>query len=199
MEQEQSGQYSQQAAEVKPGWKEEVIDWVKALLIAAVLVVVIRVFLFSPYLVDGPSMEPNFHTGERVIVNKILYDIREPEHGEVIVFEAPDGSDYIKRVIGLPGDTVRVDGDAVFVNGEKIAEPYIQSVIDEYAKLGNGNTYNNKNYDEHIVPENQLFVMGDNRRNSRDSRDIGFIEYEKVIGRADVRIWPLSQIGFVAH
>lgn len=178
-------------------WKKEAVDWLKALVVAGVLVVIIRLFLFSPYIVDGPSMQPNFHTGERVIVNKILYDIREPERGEVIVFHSPFDSDYIKRVIAVPGQTVRVTGDTVYVDGEPIEEPYIQGPVD--AAAAKGTTYNNKNYEEQTVPEGHVFVMGDNRPNSHDSRDIGFIAFEDIVGRADVVIWPLSDLRFITH
>lgn len=180
-------------------WKKEVVDWIKALVVAGILVVVIRWLLFSPYIVDGPSMQPNFFTGERVIVNKILYDIREPERGEVVVFHSGLGADYIKRVIALPGDTVEVRGDKVVVNGEPLAEPYIQSEVDAAAQAGK--TYNNKDFTSDTVPEDHVFVMGDNRPNSHDSRsfDIGFIPYERIVGRADVVIWPIGSIRWIGH
>src|ERR1700730_9732034 len=100
--------------------KSEVWEWVKALLIAGVLVVVIRTFIFAPFIVDGPSMEPNFYTGERLIVNEIIYSIRKPHHGEVIVFHAPEGKDYIKRVIALSGEKVKVEKNKVYVNGKEV-------------------------------------------------------------------------------
>lgn len=181
----------------KTDWKSEAIDWAKALAVAAVLVVVIRFFLFSPFIVEGPSMYPNFFTGERIIVNKILYDIREPKRGEVIVFHSPFDADYIKRVIALPGETVEVRGDTVLVNGKPIEEPYIQNEKDINAQAGT--TYNNKDYEPATVPEGHVFVMGDNRPNSQDSRDIGFIPYDKIVGRADVVIWPLPEIRFIPH
>ncbi|WP_274361505.1 signal peptidase I [Paenibacillus thermotolerans] len=184
--------------EGKPSdWKTEAVDWAKALAVAAVLVVVIRFFLFSPFIVEGPSMYPNFFTGERIIVNKILYDIRAPKRGEVIVFHSPFNADYIKRVIALPGETVEVRGDTVLVNGEPIEEPYIQNEKDMNAEAGT--TYNNKDYEKATVPEGHVFVMGDNRPNSQDSRDIGFIAYDKIVGRADVVIWPLPEIRFIPH
>lgn len=183
----------------KEKYKKETWEWVKALLIALVLVVIIRWFLFTPFIVEGPSMQPNFKTGERLIVNKVLFDMRHPKHGEVIVFHAPDGRDYIKRVIALPGETVRVEGDQVFVNGKQIKEPYIQDRIDEFAKTGT--TYNTLNYAEATVPKNSLFVMGDNRRNSSDSRDpnVGFVPYKKIVGRADLIFWPVNNIKFIKH
>lgn len=188
----------------KSNVKNEAVEWIKAILIAVVLVFGIRWFLFAPFIVDGPSMQPNFHTGERLIVNKILYDIREPKRGEVIVFVAPEGKDYIKRVIGLPGDTVKVEGDDVFINGEKLQEPYIKSEVDAAKKKGK--TYNNRNFnyvngklEAVTVPKDQLFVMGDNRPNSKDSRfdDVGFVSYDKIIGRADFMFWPIKEIKLI--
>src|SRR5690242_1260649 len=88
--------------------KSEIGEWVKAIVIAGVLVFLIRTFVFMPFVVDGPSMHPNFVTGERLIVNKLIYTLRKPHRGEVIVFLAPEGKDYIKRVIGLAGDKIKV-------------------------------------------------------------------------------------------
>jgi len=179
-------------------WKREAVDWAKALVVAAVLVIIIRVFLFSPYIVDGPSMKPNSHTGERIIVNKILYDIREPKRGEVIVFHSGYNGDYIKRVIALPGETVEVRGDEVLINGERIDEPYIQAEVD--AAAARGESYNReKGFASKTVPEGHVFVMGDNRSNSHDSRSIGFIPYDEIVGRADVVIWPLNDIRLIDH
>lgn len=185
--------------------KSETLEWVKAIAIALVLVFVIRWLLFAPYMVDGSSMQPNFHNGERVIVNKILYDIRAPKKGEVIVFKVPseDNKEFIKRVIALPGDTVSVEGDVVKVNGQVISEPYIQDMIDK-AKA-NGETYNNNtnfpnaNFPDGTVPAGHLFVMGDNRPNSKDSRMIGYVPYGDITGRADLVFWPFSDLHIVNH
>ncbi|MNI42724.1 Signal peptidase I T [compost metagenome] len=173
-------------------------------MIAVVLVLVIRWFLFAPFIVDGPSMHPNFHTGERIIVNKIVYDMREPKHGEVVVFHVPsEGRDFIKRVIGVPGDTVKVEGDTITINGQVIDEPYIQDVLDEKHK--NNEFYNtednfpNEFVSDGKVPEGYVFVLGDNRSNSKDSRRIGFVPYEDIIGRADLVFWPMKDIQFIKH
>ncbi len=188
-----------QENQVKP--KNEIWEWIKALLIALALVFLIRTFLFTPTVVSGASMEPNFHDRQRLIVNILVYSLREPEYGEVIVFHAPDedqGKDFIKRVIGLPGDEVRVEGDAVYINGKKIEEDYIQAEIDRKAALGL--TYNNSgDFDERTVPEGKVFVLGDNRPISKDSRMIGFIDMDEIVGRADVVIWPLSDFEFINH
>lgn len=177
--------------------KSETWEWIKALLIAGVLVVIIRWLIFAPFIVDGPSMEPNFETKERLIVNKILYTFRKPQRGEVVVFHATADKDYIKRVIALPGEKVKVEGDKVFINGEELDQPYLKEAIEKAQKAGQ--TYNNRNFPETLVPEGKIFVMGDNRRNSLDSRssEVGFIEYDRVVGRADLIFWPLGKISLV--
>lgn len=184
--------------------KNELIEWVKAIAIAVVLVIIIRWFLFAPFMVDGPSMQPNFHTGERVIVNKLLYDFRAPKPGEVVVFHVPqEGKDYIKRVIAVAGDTVKVEGDDVYVNGNKIAQPYIQKQIDEYAaqgeKYNNLRDFPNAEIADGTVPAGHVFVMGDNRRNSTDSRMLGYIDLKEVVGRAEVVFWPFNDMEIVNH
>jgi signal peptidase I len=177
--------------------KSETWEWIKALLIAGVLVVLIRWLIFAPFIVDGPSMEPNFESKERLIVNKILYTFRKPLRGEVVVFHANAEQDYIKRVIALPGEKVRVEGDKVYINGEELDQPYLKEAIEKAHKAGRA--YNKLNFPETVVPEGTLFVLGDNRGNSKDSRspDVGFIEYDRVVGRADLIFWPLGKISLV--
>ncbi|QAY65582.1 signal peptidase I [Paenibacillus protaetiae] len=182
------------------------VDWIKALAIAVLLVFVIRTFLFSPFIVDGPSMQPNFYTGERLIVNKILYKVRNPHPGEVVVFHVPEqGRDFIKRVIAVGGDTIRVDGDDVYVNDQKIEEPYLKKAIQEahdrgelYNNGANPN-YPNAEHSETTVPKGYIFAMGDHRNNSQDSRDLGFISDKELVGRADIIFWPLNKLSFIKH
>jgi len=209
MEQEQEHKQTEPSAasaNVKSA-KKEAWEWIKALAIAAVLVFIIRWFIFTPYIVDGESMHPNFQNGERLIVNKIIYDIRKPEHGEVIVFHVPEEErDLIKRVIALPGETVKVEGDHVYVNDKLIEESYIKGVEEEAA--ANGGTYNGTGGDfsfpndivqETKVPEGKVFVLGDNRPNSKDSRYLGFIPMDQIVGRADFVFWPIQDLRFVKH
>lgn len=183
--------------------KNEVLEWIKAIAIALILVILIRWLLFKPFIVDGPSMQPNFHTGERVIVNEILYDIRSPQRGEVIVFHVPsEGKDFIKRVIGVAGDTVKVEGDVVTVNGEPVNETYIQGAIDQ--AHNNNALYNNKNFPNEdftdgTVPKGHVFVMGDNRSDSTDSRMIGYVPLGDIVGRADLIFWPVKDITMINH
>ncbi len=183
--------------------KNETMEWVKAIVIAAGLVFIIRLFIFAPFIVDGASMEPNFETGERLIVNKIIYSLREPKRGEVIVFHAPnDTRDYIKRVIGLPGETVKVEGDKLYINNVLFEEDYIKDVQKKAAMDGttyNRTNYNMENVEEGKIPEGKLIVMGDNRSNSSDSRVFGAITYKSIIGRADIIFWPLNKFSFIKH
>lgn len=186
---------------------KETIDWIKSIVIAVVLVCIIRMFLFSPFIVDGDSMEPNFHTHERVIVNLLVYKISKPEYGDVVVFNVPEENRrFIKRIIGVPGDTVRVEGDQLYINDELITEPYLADAIAE--SMANGLTYNgigdsfsfpNERYQENVVPEGMFFVLGDNRGYSKDSRSIGYVSEDEIIGRADVVMWPLDKIELVKH
>jgi len=193
-----------QAAPPKSKASGELFEWIKALAVAGILVFLIRWFLVSPFIVDGPSMQPNFWNRERIIVNKIIYDIREPKRGEVIVFHVPEeGRDFIKRVIGEPGDTVKVEGDKVTINGEPLDESYLREAYE--AAHAAGRLYNreegfpNVRFPDGKVPEGTLFVMGDNRSNSEDSRMIGFIPLDRVVGRADLVYWPLGDFHFVSH
>jgi len=185
----------------------EIIEWIKAIAIAVILVLVVRNFLFSPFIVDGASMEPNFHTKERVIVNLLVYKISEPSYGDVVVFDVPEeGRRFIKRIIGVPGDTIEVHGDDLYINGERVDEPYLSDVIAE--RHANGETYNgasdyfsfpNEYYPDNVVPEGHYFVMGDNRSDSKDSRAIGYVSEDEIIGRADVVMWPLNKLQLIEH
>lgn len=185
----------EQTMETSNPIKKEAWEWIKALVIAAVLVFIIRWLIFAPFIVEGPSMEPNFYTSERLIVNKLIYSIHKPQHGEVVVFHATKEKDYIKRVIAVPGETIKVEGDKVFVNGKQIEETYLKKALDDAAKKGI--PYNTRDFREATVPEGSVFVMGDNRSNSQDSRDIGFVKYEQIVGRADLIFWPFDKISFV--
>lgn len=183
--------------------KNEVVEWLKAIVIALILVALIRWLLFKPFIVDGPSMQPNFHTGERLIVNEILYDFRAPHRGEVIVFHVPsEGKDFIKRVIAVAGDTVKVEGDSLTVNGQKVSETYIQGAIDQSHKAGqiyNDKDFPNSTFPDGKVPEGHVYVMGDNRSDSTDSRMIGYVPLGDIVGRADLIFWPVKDVHWINH
>ena len=181
--------------------KKDLVDWIKSIAVAAIFVIAIRTFIFSPIVVDGSSMMPTYEDGDRVIVNKFSNQISDIERFDVIIFEAPSGSDYIKRVIGLPGDHIAYENDTLYINGEALEEPY----LDEYKKQLNDNmplTFDftlesSTNYQE--IPDGYLFVLGDNRRKTADSRDprVGLVPIEKVLGTAHIRFYPLDSIGIV--
>ncbi len=178
--------------------KNEWFEWLKAILIAVALAGGIRYFIFAPIIVEGESMMPTLHNQDRMIVNKMAYKIGEPERFDIIVFHAEEGKDYIKRVIGLPGDRIEYKNDTLYVNGKPYKEPYLD---EEKKQLFDGPLTESFTLEElwgqKTVPEGHLFVLGDNRRYSKDSRHIGFIPMEKVVGKTSVVYWPLSDARIV--
>ncbi|MGY3713939.1 signal peptidase I [Sutcliffiella cohnii] len=174
--------------------KSELWEWIKALAIAVILAAVIRYFFFAPIVVDGESMMPTLHNEDRMIVNKIGYKIGKPDRFDIVVFHATAEKDYIKRIIGLPGDEVQYRNDVLYINGEPFEEPY----LDEYKNEVDGLLTENFTLEEitgsKVVPEGHIFVLGDNRRYSRDGRHIGTIPLEEVLGKTNIVYWPLKEI-----
>ncbi|SER36777.1 signal peptidase I [Gracilibacillus ureilyticus] len=174
----------------------ELLSWLKALLIAVVIVLLCRHFLITPSIVKGESMMPNLEDGDRIILSKISQIDRFDE----IAFEAPDSEDnYVKRVIGFPGDTIEMKDDQLIINGEPHEEEYLSEYKSNLAE-GEKLTPDFTLYEltgEEVVPEGTFFVLGDNRRVSKDSRSFGFISEESVIGDVKMRIWPLESFGFI--
>ncbi|WP_392456250.1 signal peptidase I [Chryseomicrobium aureum] len=178
--------------------KNEVWEWAKAILIAFSIAALIRFFLFTPIVVDGESMMPTLNNGDRMVVNKIGYDIGTPERFEIIVFHAPEQKNYIKRIIGLPGDHIAYEDDQLYINGEAVPEPY----LDQYkAEITEGTLTENFTLEELTqlseIPEGYFFVMGDNRRYSKDSRAIGLVPEDEIIGTTSLIFWPLEDISIV--
>lgn len=167
--------------------KSEFREWVQAIFFAVVISLVIRTFLFETTLVYGKSMEPTLHHRDRVIINKIVYTIGLPSKGEIIVFKNPDNikENYVKRIIAVEGDIIRIEDGNVYVNDELLDEPYIPEIQTD-------------NFDAVKVPKDTIFVMGDNRNNSQDSRSqsVGFVPLKNIIGRAQIRIWPIADIKY---
>ena len=163
---------------------EEAKDWIISIVVAVVLAFLIRQFIVELYIVDGPSMRPTLQSQERLVVNKFIYNIRHPEKGEILVFKYPrdQSRDFIKRVIATPGDTIEIKDGRVYVNDQMQSEDYIlEKTRSEYPKA--------------TVPDGTVFVMGDNRNNSEDSRfaDVGFVPYSLIKGKAMLVFWPFSQ------
>jgi signal peptidase I len=178
--------------------KEErngLVDWIKAIGIALILAIIIKKFLIEQYVVYGESMMPTIQNGNRLIVNKIVYDIEQPERFDLIVFKANPKEDYIKRVIGLPGDHIAYKDDKLYINNKPVEEPYLKE-YKRYAGTqtltGNFNLEEITGYD--TVPKGKVFVLGDNRLHSIDSRHIGFVEMKDIIGQANLRYWPVDKL-----
>lgn len=158
------------------------LDWFQALSVAVILAIVIRLFIFEPFSVSGPSMQETMVTGDLVLVNKLVYKFNEPKRGEIVVFHASADKDFIKRVIALPGETVEAKNNKILVNGKIVEESYIADHI------------RTMDFDEIRVPEGQVFVLGDNRLNSTDSRVIGSIPVSELVGRAELIYWPIPDL-----
>lgn len=170
--------------------KKEIISNVIWIVGLAVVLLLVRMFVFSPVIVSGHSMDPTLKDRERVIALKN----KEPKRFDIVTFPAPDEpkTSYIKRVIGLPGDEIEYKDDQLYVNGKKLAEPYLDQFKSELPK-GEDLTGDFKA----TVPEGTYFVMGDNRKNSKDSRMIGPIEKDKISGNVKFAFWPVSKFGLV--
>ncbi|KGX88467.1 signal peptidase I [Pontibacillus litoralis] len=183
------------------GKRKEWFDWFKALSIAVIITFFIRLFLFSPVMVEGPSMLPTLQSGDYLIVNKMSYTIGDPERFDTIVFQATESKKYIKRVIGLPGEHIEYKNDVLYVNGEPILEPFLE---DKLSHLNENQSYTFDFALEDIpggyktIPDGYYLVLGDNRNNSTDSRRLGLISEERFIGKAQFAIWPFNRIGLVS-
>lgn len=169
------------------------MDVVETVVIALAVFVIIYLFLFQPHQVRGNSMYPSFLDGEYILTDKISYRLRQPKRGDVIIFRAPRNEeyDYIKRIIGLPGEAVKVEGGKIFINSQLVSEIYLQGGFytqpGSFLKLGEDIT----------IPENQYFVLGDNRTHSSDSREWGLVPKENIVGKAWLRYWPIDHLGAI--
>ena len=163
--------------------KEKFWNWTKDIVIALVIALVIRALIVQAFRIPSGSMIPTLLVGDHILVEKITYRFREPKRGEIIVFKFPlnRSKDYIKRVIGLPGDKIEVINKIVYVNGKKLDEPY---AIHTDPNIIPAAVSPRDNYGPVVVPKGFFFVMGDNRDNSFDSRFWGFVPEKDIIGKA---------------
>ncbi len=168
-----------------------VMDILETITFVGSIFVVVYLFIMQPNQVKGPSMEPTFRSGEYIFTSKVTYKFRPMERGDVVVFKSPKNPDqeYIKRIIGLPGDTVKVRGGEVFVNGAQLSENYIS---DKTSVFEGGFAQEDVQI---TVPSGKLFVMGDNRPHSSDSREFGPIDQESLIGQVFYRYFPTDRMG----
>ncbi|MFB4169512.1 signal peptidase I [Virgibacillus sp. JSM 102003] len=166
-----------------PKKKNEWLEWGKAILIAIVLAFFLRSFVFATSIVDGESMEPTLEDGETVLFNKFTYLFDKPERGDIVIIERPL-KNYVKRIIAMPGETIKVEDNTLYINGEKYGQPFIN--IDARNNTGEIGPVK--------VPENSYYVMGDNRIVSKDSRNgLGFVNEDNIIGKSEVVIFPLDE------
>lgn len=180
---------------------KEFLEWIKSTVITCIITIAVIIFIVSPVIVNGASMMPTYEDGDIVLVNKIGMKISGIERFDVIVFEAPNGETYIKRVIGLPGDHISYENDTLYINDEANEEAY----LDVYKKQLLDNSPLTEDFtlqsatDYSTIPEGYLFVLGDNRRNSLDSRyaSVGLVPMEKIFGKTNIRFYPLDSIGIV--
>jgi signal peptidase I len=165
------------------------IEWAIVVVGAVAVALIIKTFLLQAFYIPSPSMEPTLKVGDRVLVNKLSYKVHDIHRGDIVVFKRPpnapsgDINDLIKRVVALPGETVEAHDGKVFVDGKQLDEPY----------LPEGTL--TPNFAPKEVPPKQVFVLGDNRQNSEASNIFGPIDESLIVGRAFVRVWPISHIG----
>lgn len=173
--------------EGKPFLKKFLLELLITVIAAVGIFILINISV-QYAVVDGPSMQPNLEDGQRLILNKIAYS--NPQRGDIIVFPPPHidnpEKNYIKRIIGLPGETVEIIDGTVYINGQALEEPYIEN---------SGGV----NSDPYTVPEGEYFVLGDNRINSSDSRNGWTVPEETIVGKAWLSVWPLAEIGLAPN
>ncbi len=169
--------------------EKEVTEWVFSIIIAVALALLIHNFVFQIVRVDGPSMQPTLYTDERMAVTIFSYYFNSPERGDIVVTKYPeDDRNFVKRVIGLPGETLKIENGKVYIDGVELDEPYINEEIIN-------------NYGDITIPEGKFMVMGDNRNNSRDSRyiDVGPLDEELIVGKVQYVVWPFNEFRRLNH
>jgi signal peptidase I len=175
-------------------WRRTILEWLGVIGGGIAIALLVEAFLIQAFWIPSPSMEPTLDVGDRVLVNKLSYKFHDVNRGDVVVFERPPGAstgqngeikDLIKRVIAVGGDTIEAKEGNVYVNGEQIDEDYLEPGTPT------------DNLPLTTIPDGQLFVMGDNRTNSEDSRIFGTIDEDAIVGRAFIRVLPITNIGWL--
>ena len=162
--------------------------WVRDVAISLAVSAFFIVFLYQPVKVEGTSMMPTLQDQERVFINKFVYKLEPIERGDVVVFRYPrdPAKSYIKRVIAVAGDHVRIDAGVVYVNGQRLSEPYVPRMYEDV-----------RSYADTIVPPHSYFVLGDHRNLSNDSRDFGPVDEDFIYGKAVFGYWPVAKLGML--
>ena len=173
---------------VKPRFLRTLLGWARDLTVSLIVSALIIVFLYQPVKVEGTSMLPGLTDQERIFINKFVYHLEPISRGDIVVFRYPrdTAKSYIKRVIAVPGDRVRIDDGRVYVNGRRIREVYVP---DDFR--------DDRSYGETVVPANNYFLLGDHRSSSSDSRDFGPVERSYIYGKAVFVYWPMEKLGML--
>jgi len=175
-----------------PSIRLSIVETLDATIFAALLSLVIIVFIVQAFFIPSGSMEPTLHVGDRILVGKFAYRIWEVKRGDIVVFHYPlnPNKDFVKRVVGLPGERVEIKDGLVLISGRPLGEAYP-------TRLPGGDRACTSNYGPQVVPAGSLFVLGDNRCNSEDSRFFGFVPFKNVVGRAMIVYWPMDRVNLV--
>lgn len=178
----------------KKSWKEFSWEWFKALLLAAIITAILRNFIFIPMTIEGSSMIPTFQQDDQIIV-RTIYDI---QRFDLVVFHDSSNRTLVKRVIGLPGESIRYEKDQLYINDQKIEEKFLDNnLVNDAGGIWTSDFTLEELTGTQIVPEDEYFVLGDNRRSSNDSRYFGSIPVDSIIGETSFTYYPFNRIKFV--
>jgi signal peptidase I len=182
------GGWMQSDQESKSRTRSALREFVETILITLLIYFLVRTFLFENYRVLGQSMHPTLENGQYLVINKLLYRLQEPQRGDIIVFRdvRDDSRKLIKRIIGLPGETVEIQGGQLYIDDRLIDEPYIDQ-LGYYSEPAS------------LIPDGHFYVLGDNRNNSSDSHSWGTLPGDKIVGKAWLSYWPPAQWGIIPH
>jgi signal peptidase I len=177
----------EEASVDRPSLGQEVRGWARDIFFTALIAILVVIFVVQPVKVEGTSMEPRLAPQDRIFVNKFVYYFSGVKRADIVVFWYPKDKtkSFIKRVIGLPGESVEVRSGVVYLNGQQLVEPYLAGEFDH------------DSYPQQVVPPEHYFVLGDHRNSSNDSRDWGFVPEQDIFGEAVFRYWPLSKLGLI--
>lgn len=167
------------------------LKWVLIILVVFMVIFIVRTFIFMPFKVDGESMEPTLQNNDRLFVNKLIINFSSIKHGDIVVIKKSEDQMYlVKRVIGLAGDVLKITEGKLYINGVEQREAYLnQDLLKQYKQL---------NHAEQKIPVNKVFVMGDNRLNSKDSRNgLGYIDESDVVGKTEFVYYPFNKMKFI--
>lgn len=172
-------------------FREHVVDFFQTLVVFAAIGTAIYWLVAQPHKVSGSSMFPNFKNGDYIITDKVSYRFSEPQRGDIVVFKNPkdETQDFIKRIIGIPGDKVKVESGKIYLNGNELTEPYLAETI-----FTNPGSFLQEGGEITVEPDHYI-TIGDNRPASSDSREWGFITRDEIIGKVFFRYWPATEIG----